>query len=651
MIIATAGHIDHGKTTLVRALTGVDTDRLPEEKKRGISIDLGFAYWHPDADTTIGFVDVPGHERFIGNMLAGVCGIDFVLLIVAADDGVMPQTREHVAIVNLLSVARGIAVITKSDRVDAQRLDEVGDDVRVLLSATRLAGSPMLTVSAATGAGMDALRAALRAASAGTPRREAQGRHLRFAIDRAFTVAGSGTVVTGTMFGGKVRVGDKAALSPAGFEVRVRGIQKNGRPAQEAAAGERCALNLVGVEMARASRGNWIVAPPAHRPTHRIDARLQLLPTEKRPLRHWTPVRLHIGTANQNARIAIPRAASIAPGASGIAQLVLDEPVNAIHGERFIVRDSAANRTIGGGEVVDPAAPPLRRVNAARDARLAALEQPAPRDALAALLACTPAGVDILALGQTINMPLESLRTIAADCGATILGKARPVALHRTSVELLENRILDALRAFHEKSPQSDGLSIDALRQEAARALGPEPFLELLRGTVQRGQLAISNSMVRLASHAPKQSAEQQKLWDALQPVFDGAGYQVPKLQEIAARTGLKESAVKNVLQAKAKAGDVVRVSEDRFYLQSTLAGLAAIAVSTAQGQRNGEFTVAQYRDRSGVGRNLAIEILECFDRLGITLRVGVARKIRKDYTSILGSAPQAASRPDQYSV
>lgn len=272
MIVATAGHIDHGKTTLVKALTGVDTDRLPEEKARGISIDLGFAYWRtPGENITVGFVDVPRHERFVRNMLAGVCGIDYVMLVVAADDGVMPQTIEHLQIVELLSVKHGIAVITKIDRVSLPRVDDVAASVKALLVRTDLRAIDVLPVSATSGAGMEPLQAALAASARMLDRRERRGRHFRLAVDRVFSVAGSGTVVTGTVFAGAVAAGDKLVLSPAGIEVRVRGIQKDGQAAMQAGVGERCALNLTGIERAEASRGHWVISPALHAPTQRID--------------------------------------------------------------------------------------------------------------------------------------------------------------------------------------------------------------------------------------------------------------------------------------------------------------------------------------------------------------------------------------------
>ncbi len=386
MIVATAGHIDHGKTLLVKTLTGVDTDRLPEEKARGISIDLGFAYLPLAGGDLIGFVDVPGHERFIRNMLAGVCGIDFALLVVAADDGVMPQTVEHLHILDLLHVARGAAVITKVDRVDPERVKEVRENVEALLAATKLAGAPMLSVSAVTGAGIDDLRALLVAEASGDSAHRAAGQHVRYSIDRAFSVAGSGTVVTGTVFNGVVKSGDKLVVSPAGLPVRVRGIQIHGKAADSASAGQRCALNLTGAGLDAVRRGDWVLGEAVHHPTQRIDARITVLDAEAHALEHWTPVHLHLDTSDVTARVAARRGESVAPGASALVQLVLDEPVCALRGDRFILRDQSAVRTLGGCIVVDPFAPATRRSTRARLAELTALEHDEPEKALGALL-------------------------------------------------------------------------------------------------------------------------------------------------------------------------------------------------------------------------------------------------------------------------
>lgn len=649
MIVATAGHIDHGKTTLVKALTGVDTDRLPEEKKRGISIDIGFAYRKTAAGDIIGFVDVPGHERFVRNMLAGVCGIDYVMLIVAADDGVMPQTVEHLHIVDLLTVRRGIAVITKTDRVPAERVAEVAASVRALLAPTALAGIDVLPVSAISGEGVEQLRDALASAAREHGTREHAGRNLRYAIDRVFTIAGSGTVVTGTVFNGAVAIGDKLMLTPSGIEVRVRGIQKDGQAAQQASAGERCALNVTGADVAQIHRGDWVVAPAIHAPTQRLDVRLQLLAGETQPLKHWTPVHLHLGTADVTARIAIRRGASVAPGASAIVQVIADKPIAALNGDRFIIRDQSAMRTIGGGTVIDPFVASTRRNAQARAAHLAALENADPAAALAALLAGSPAGVDLTQFERAMNLTPDRAAQLTHKPEIAIVGKEQRVALPRTIVDGIKQSTVDALTRFHRESPQATGFEVSTLRKQLAPALPAATFTALLRELGDEKKIEVAGSSARLPRHVATDNPADEKMWQALKPLLDNAGFNVPPLRELAPAANLKEAILKDFLHRKARTSEVIRVTPERFYPRATLAQLAAVAQVVTQTVPGGQFTAAQYRDATGVGRGLAIEILECLDRLGITQRIGDARKMRKDFVPILGAAtapPPPAAKP-----
>ncbi len=645
MIIATAGHIDHGKTLLVKTLTGVDTDRLPEEKARGISIDIGFAYLPLAGGGLIGFVDVPGHERFVRNMLAGVCGIDFALLIVAADDGVMPQTVEHLHILDLLQVRRGAVALTKIDRVNDARVAEVRAAVNALLAPTALAGAPVLPVSAVAGTGIDGLRAHLVAEAARQTARGAADQNARLAIDRAFSVAGSGTVVTGTVFNGVIRPGDRLIVSPAGKEVRVRGIQVHGKAAHEVAAGNRCALNLTGAELDAVARGDWILAPAIHRPTQHVDARLSVLSAEGAPLRHWTPVHLHLATADVTARVGVPRGASIAPGASELVHLVLDKPIAALHGDRFIVRDQSATRTVGGGLVLDPFAPATRRRTTARASYLAALEEPTAEAALQSLLQAPDRSIDPAQFEALYNLLPDRAAKLFQAAGLTIIGKDTRVALTGTRLSALRDAVVARLAEFHRTSPQAVGFDVEQLRGTLAADLPAEVFGAILRGLADGRKIEVSGSVARLAGHNATANAADEKLWQTIRPVLDGAGFNAPPLRELAPQLNLKEAIVKDFLHRKAKGGEILKVTPDRFYPRATVATLAAIAQATAQAQPNGQFTAAQYRDWVGVGRGLAIEILEFLDTLGITQRIGDARKMRKDFVPILGPAT-APPRP-----
>lgn len=641
MIVATAGHIDHGKTLLVKTLTGVDTDRLPEEKARGISIDLGFAYLPLPNGELIGFVDVPGHERFVRNMLAGVCGIDFALLVVAADDGVMPQTLEHLNILNLLHISRGVAVITKIDRVDDARVKQVAENLAALLSTTQLSGATVMPVSAVSGTGISDLRELLKSEATTSASRASADQHFRYAADRAFTVAGSGTVVTGTVFNGKVAPGDKLVISPAGNEVRVRGIQIQGKAAQQASAGQRCALNLTGTDLEAVSRGDWVLAPAIHHPTQRIAGRVSVLASETQSLKHWTPVHLHLATADVTARIAIRRGESIAPGTSAIVQLQLDKPVGALHADRFILRDQSATRTLGGGVVLDPFVTAQRskgRSKETRAAELAALEQTSPQATLEALIKLGNA-VDLQRFETLFNMPSAHAATLYDNAALVQLGKDTRVGIPRTRCAQINDAIVPHLAAFHKAQPQAAGEETEALRKKLAPELSADAFGTLLRTLADAHKIETSGSIARLPAHSTTANTADETMWQIVRPALEAAGFNAPQIKDLAVQLKLKEPIVKDFLYRKAKSNELYRVTPDRFYTKGTLAKLAATAQATAQAQPSGIFTAAQYRDWTGVGRGLAIEILEFMDTLGVTQRIGDTRKMRKDFAPILGAA------------
>ena len=644
MIVATAGHIDHGKTLLVKTLTGVDTDRLPEEKARGISIDLGFAYWPLAGGGLIGFVDVPGHERFIHNMLAGVCGIDFALLAVAADDGVMPQTVEHLQILSLLGVRRGVVAITKTDRVDPARVAQVQTELHALLSASSLAGIPLLPVSAMTGAGIEPLRQTLVDAAGRHAARYREGQHFRLAIDRAFTVAGSGTVVTGTVFNGEVRPGDRLVVSPRGVPVRVRGIQIRGSAAERAQAGDRCAMNLSGIDVETVARGDWVVHEAIHAPSRRMDVRFTLLVTERAPLAHWTPVHLHLATADVIARVATRGSAAIAPGTSTQAQLVTEAPITALNGDRFILRDQSAGRTLGGGIVIDPLAQARRRTSSAW---LAALEQGTPEAALADLLKIPGQALDCARFETVFNLCAARAASMYQSADAVILGRAQRIAIARTGASAIRDSVLARLGEFHRTQPQAPGIDIAALRKELATSLSADAFSSLLRDLAEARKLDVHGSTARLPGHDATSNSADEDMWRAVLPALLQGRFVAPTIAELARGLGLNEANLRDFLHRKSKTGEVMRVAEDLFYPKATLATLAANAALVARAASKGLFSAAQYRDATGIGRTRAIRILEFFDTLGITQRIGDTRKMHKNFVPMLGAAkPALAAAP-----
>ena len=645
MIVATAGHVDHGKTTLVKALTGIDTDRLEVEKARGMSIDLGFAHTELGG-RTIGFVDVPGHERFIRNMAAGVASIDLALLLVAADDGPMPQTLEHLAILGWLGVPHCIVALTKVDRVDRAQADAARAAIAELLAHGPFRAAPIVAVTPPSGAGLDALRAELTTAAAACRSRPPAGR-FRLAIDRCFSVAGAGLVVTGAVVAGRTAVGDLLCVSPHGHPVRVRAIQIHARPADEASQGVRCALNLSGSDVRRPAiaRGDWIVDPSAHAPTDRIDVRLGASAALARPLRHDASVQLHLGAATVGARIALLGDRALEPGAEAFAQLVLERPLGALHGDRFIVRDPAANRTIGGGRVIDPLGWPRGRAKAERLAELEALAAPDAADALAARLAQAPSGIDFHRFAQARNLTaMEAASVLRQQQAITVIqanhaidraertafdSGQRAWVLGSSSWQALLASVVDALAELHRREPDRLGAPESAVLAQLGRR-APDPLLRAaFFALLERGEVVRDGFSIRLPGHRAQLAADDAAFLERVCDVLQGAGLRPPIVGELAAALGLELPIVIGRLVDLARRGHLVQVAKNRFFMPATVAELARLARELAAAAPAAGFDAAAYRDRSGLGRNLTIEVLEFLDRSGVTrFRIGRRRLI-----------------------
>ena len=459
MIIATAGHVDHGKTLLVQALSGVDTDRLPEEKQRGLTIDLGLAYVPLTDGAVMGFVDVPGHEKFIRNMVAGVGAIDYALLVVAADDGPMPQTLEHLAILDLLGIAKGAVAITKNDMGSKERLAEIEQAVEELIRGSLIEGADIFSLSALTGAGVDALKSHLEAAAQGFATSSPQG-GFRLAIDRVFTLTGAGLVVSGSVYSGRVAVGDKLLLSPAGAEVRVRALHVHDTAADEARQGERAALNLAGPGARRSDikRGDWLVHPAAHAPTRRIDARIRILPSEAKPLKHETPAHLHLGALEVPCRVAVLKRREIAAGKSGLVQIICDRIITAHALDRLILRDQSARRTIAGGQIIDPFGPERGRARPPRLVYLEAMESEAPANALTAMLPLVPGGLDLSRFALARNLGSEESASLFVKTEMIKAGTVGALAgMSPAHWRNLTRDIGKSLARWHEENPQTLG--------------------------------------------------------------------------------------------------------------------------------------------------------------------------------------------------
>lgn len=648
MIIGTAGHIDHGKTSLVRALTGVETDRLKEEKARGISIDLGFAYMplaEAAEDGILGFIDVPGHEKFVHTMLAGASGIDFVLLVVAADDGVMPQTREHLAIVDLLGVKNGLVALTKVDLVDADRLAEAYGEIAAALAGTGLDGAPILKVSSATGAGIDDLRAALITAAREHAERPQAGR-FRLAVDRCFTLQGAGTVVTGTVLSGEVRVGDQVVVSPSGLSARVRSIRAQDTVSERGRAGERCGLNLAGEKITKdaISRGDVVLDPSLHAPADHIDAQLRVLRTEPKSVGQWFPVRLHHASCEVGGRVVL-LGDPIAPGGSGKVQLVLQAPIAAAAGDRFVIRDTSAQRTIGGGVFLDLRGPPRKRRTPERLAQLDALSSPAPEDALQRLLDLPPFVADLAAFARDRALGAAEREALAErlDLVPFAVGTAEHVLLRARWAALRES-LLDALTAFHAANPDLPGLGRERLRLMLTARLPAPLFLAVTQDLARAGLIALEGAWVSLAGFEVRLTAADDALWGRIAPLIGGTErFRPPRVRDLAGVLGAPESDIRRLLKLIGRMGRADEVAHDHFFLRPTVAEMVGIIAALSGQQPKGEFTAAQFRDQVENGRKVAIQILEFFDRHGVTLRRGDLRRVNPHRLDLFGPAPAEA--------
>lgn len=717
MMIGTAGHIDHGKTSLVRALTGTDTDRLPEEKKRGMSIELGYAFLAPSDDgpavgegsvasaatagqtkvvpafglprEPIALIDVPGHEKLLHTMISGATGIDFALLLVAADDGVMPQTREHLAVLSLLGIDRGVVAITKIDRVDEARVQEVTQQVTALLADTPLAHAPIIPVSATRGDGVGELRQLLRAEAArldaahgadrtadphgsDSPVRAAAATEpaettadttaalpaqagFRLAIDRVFSLGGVGTVATGTVHAGRVQVGDVLQQLPDGPQaLRVRSLHAQNRSTDTAHAGQRCAINLAGIERDQLQRGHWLAQPGIASVSDRLDVELHLWHAEPRAIRSGTRVHVHLGTTASPAAVAVLDADTLAPGGTGLAQLVLPQPLAAWHGDRLILRDAAGQRIIGGGRVLDSRAPVRYRRTPQRLQLLQALQRPALRDRLAGLLETCEHGVDLrqwqqvfgLASVAAFDASLQTLphRRLAGDF---IIGEPAWQHLRRT--------VLDTLAAYHQNATDEIGPDAARLRRLARLRMDDAHWRLLLDALVKEGSVAQSGAFVHLPEHGSQLAARDETLLQRLTPHLMEAGAQGAWVRDLAEHIGEPAANLRPAMARLARSGHLYQVVKDLYLDAATAARLAALVrqlalenkepaeSDSAEVKRASNplpiLTVARFRDASGLGRKRAVQMLEFFDRIGLCRRVGDTHVLRLESEVFKGSS------------
>ncbi|MCC7497651.1 MAG: selenocysteine-specific translation elongation factor [Bryobacterales bacterium] len=612
MIAGTAGHVDHGKTALIRALTGIDTDRLEEEKRRGISIDIGFA--HLDlGPVRVAFVDVPGHERFVKNMLAGVGGIDAVLLVVAANESVRPQTREHFDICRLLGVRRGIVALTKSDLVESGHLELVRMEVEQLVAGSFLEGAPVVAVSSVTGSGLEELKQALRDLCSELPGRDTTG-SFRLPVDRSFSLRGFGTVVTGTLIEGAISTGAEIEAQPGGRRLRVRGIETHGRAVGQAGAGERVALNVTGAEAALLRRGQVLLEPDRFETTREIACELHLL-ASARELKQGAPVHFHAGTAQTEARVRLvapPEA--VPPGAAASVRMRLASPLLVLPGDRFIIRQFSPVVTIGGGMVLDTAPPRLGRVAMAK--RLDALRAADPIGRASIFLAAAPYGMSLRQLAARSGLPLAQ----AAHAGE-LFSISEPWLIGRDRLRALLEALETAVAAFHETLPLSPGMGVEPLRIQ----LAPKAPRGLLRALVERTEtLQIEQEFVRQTGHRMTLSRDQAQAVERMEAAAENAGLQALPFEALAAASGLAPAPARQLIEMALRDGRLVRIAPELILGRMTLARLEKLVQSHA-----GEnFSIAKFKTWTGVSRKYAVPLLEYLDRRKLTRRQGDERQV-----------------------
>ena len=630
LILGTAGHIDHGKTALVRALTGVDTDRLPEERKRGITIELGFA--HLDlGEYRLGIVDVPGHERFVRNMLAGATGMDLALLVVAADDSVKPQTREHLEILRLLNLETGLIAITKADLAEPDWIELVEAEVRELTSGTFLADAPLIRTSAVTGLGLEALRTALTAAAqraARSSRMTTIRAPLRMAIDRSFTIAGHGTVVTGSVSSGGVRVGDELVIEPGGVRVRVRGLQNHDRTVEEVHRGQRAAVNLAGVRHEAIGRGHELATPGHLVPSRLVTAQVSVLASALRPLKHRSRVRVHVGTAELLATVALLDRTSLAPGEAAPAQLFLNGPAVTVWSQPLVIRSESPLETIGGGRILDPHAQRLRKPGPMVLQLLTDLQSTNLKDRASAALYFAGlrdwqprdlvrlAGIDAPDAVYEALVRTRHVREIAVS-------PTRMQRLHRLVLEQLEARVEAALDKLHERHPLRS--NFDRAPLAAALSYLDDAVLDaVLSDLRQAGRVQVSGGNIALAGRGPKLSQNERKLLDELIEAFRQAGIQTPSVDECRRRAAKGSQSVPGLLALAAARGDLVEVAAGYYLHRDVDHQLQTLLQTQLRGGRR--VTLSDIRELLATTRKYAVPYCEYLDRIGFTRRDGDQR-------------------------
>jgi len=632
IILGTAGHIDHGKTSLIKAVTGINTDRLKEEQIRGITIELGFAHMELPGGERIGIVDVPGHEKFVKNMVAGATGIDMVAMIIAADEGVMPQTREHLEICALLGIRHGLVVLTKNDLVDEEWLELVTEDVSQFVKGTFLEGKALVPVSCVTGKGLPEFVKAVDELTAVIPPRSSAG-IFRLPVDRVFTMKGFGTVITGTLISGRVQVGDTIMIYPSGITSKVRGIQVHNQSVNEAGAGMRTAVNFQGLEKASVSRGQVLSMPDMLVPSYMLDVSLHFLHSNKKAVRNRTRVRFHAGTGEIPGILILPDREELLPGETAAVQLRLDSPVALVRDDRFVIRSYSPVRTVGGGYVLNPAPPKHKRFKPEVIEGLRTLSEGKPEEIISYHIDASDyrglsfSDLRIMTslpekqLDQTLQGLLSKRTVIQAD-------KENRIYIHSRGFEKIKKETQEYLDAYHKANPLKPGMSREELRSKFPSEMSTKLFTLILNQLIKDKEIVLEEDTVRLAAYTVSLQADQADVREKILDAYIKGGLTPPYFKELDKTLGIDSAQAYDVLMLLTDEGKIIKVKEDLYFHADAVNNLKekTIAFLTA----NEDMSAPQFKDIAGVSRKFLIPLLEYFDSKHLTIRVGDIRKLRK---------------------
>ena len=632
IILGTAGHIDHGKTSLIKAITGVNTDRLKEEKERGITIELGFAALDLPGGRHLGIVDVPGHEKFVKNMVAGAAGIDLVAMVIAADEGVMPQTREHFEICKLLGVRHGLVVLTKIDMVDEEWLELVQEDIKDFLQGTFLEGAPIMPVSSLTGAGIEDFLKALAELASQVPERSTTGL-FRLPVDRVFTMKGFGTVITGTLVSGQIGVGEAVMLYPGMTTSKVRGLQVHNQSVDRAEAGQRTAINFQGLDLAGVNRGDVVALPETLVPSYMLDIGFEYLPGNTKPLKNRTRVRFHTGTSEVLGVIVLLDREELAPGETVIAQVRLEAPLSVVRDDRYVIRSYSPVHTIGGGTILNPMAPKHKRLRDEVMADLKALKSEDPEAVIGLHVAAAGyRGLAFNALKVMTRLADKQLTTVLQNMMSRKVivqtDKERRIFVHGDKYAQLEGELRSNLQAYHQAFPLKSGMSKEELRSKFPHLGGGKLFVLVLNQMVRTKEVVQEENSVRLADHKVSLGMDQAEARQQIREAYGQSGLTPPYFRELIRSQEMDPDQARDVLLLLVEEGVIIKAKEDLYFDAASVDQLKAKLVDFLVA--HGEISTPQFKEMTGVSRKYVIPLIEYFDAQNITIRIGDVRRLRK---------------------